>query len=330
MKDLCKPCRQDSDCDNETSCSVAAQFPDSPLDRYCVPRDLPTFSCLKSSDGIDYLKTVGVPGADTPHYLMPAHFDDYLSCASSCFKPQDTDGHLYPVSIFLKKHPDAALEKQLDLFGLSAGGSNCLCLGMVDTAKMDYDKVPASLHGKDRGYCAAAQADTETLALTINMSQGPWGRSQFFSPDFLTNPCEPPDRNNTGDYSSSATPDLCEGSRKVSEGFSFVDRNGYWWQGLWCCTDISAENPRNVCSNGAIPVAVAYGRDKETGLPAFFEQTKTCTWTRDNCCAACDDYSATFYGDEDLQKQWSKYVGEEDCQVFPARLNTLCARPYPQ
>jgi hypothetical protein len=60
MKDLCKPCSHDSDCDGETSCSVAAKFPDSPLDSYCIPRDQPTFSCLKSSDALDYPQTVGM------------------------------------------------------------------------------------------------------------------------------------------------------------------------------------------------------------------------------------------------------------------------------
>ena len=248
------------------------------------------------------------------------------------FQATKTDGHFYPVSLFLKKHPDdAVLEKQLNLFGLSAGGSNCLCLGMADTVKMDYDKVPMSLHGKDRGYCAEAQADSDTLTLTINMSQGPWGKSQFFSPDFLTKRCEPADRHNTGDYRSSATPDLCVGSNKLGDNFTFVDKNGYWWQGLWCCTNISDQNPENVCSNGAIPVSVAIGQNWKTGLPVFFPQTNTCYRTTDDCCAACDDYSMNFDGDDELQKQWSKYVDGSFCQHFPVqKIDTLCARPFPQ
>ena len=46
--------------------------------------------------------------------------------------------------------------------------------------------------------------------------------------------------------------------------------------------------------------------------------------------AACDDYSMNFDGDDALQNQWSKYVDGSFCHFFPVRLDTLCARPYPQ
>jgi hypothetical protein len=269
LKDLCKPCSSDSECSNGTVCSTPRLFPDSPIDPYCIPKDAPHYSCLKSSQAYDFSqRTVGVPGIDTPHYLMPSHVEDYLTCASECFTPSDKKKEYYPVSIFLKKQPtDGDLKKQTDLFGLSAQGNNCLCLAMADPSVMDTDQLPNLLAGGDRGNCAAILGDTDSLALTINMSQGPWGKSHFYSPDFLTHPqlCTPPDKYNTG-----TIPDLCIGAQKLSDPFDFVDENGYWWQGTWCCStkDIRLPN-NNFCNNGAIPVAKSDGTDWH-GQPAIY------------------------------------------------------------
>lgn len=320
-KDLCKPCEQDSDCTENTLCSVLGLRPDSPLDRYCVPKLQPDFSCLRSSEALDYPQQVGMPGIDTLHFLLPSHKDDYFTCASDCFKPQDTDGRYYPVSLFMKKPPQGALKTQADLFGLTAQGTNCLCLAMTDAPIINEDLLPNTRKG-DWGNCAAALGDTETLALTVNMSQGPWNRSQFHSPDYLKQLCDPPDAFNTGPNA-----DLCVGFTKATgePPFMFQDPKGYWWQGTWC---LSQREPQynKICSNGAIALA----RSDEH---AIFLQYYTCPEGLlpypDNCCwgGTCDfsDYSKIFEGDLDLMAAWQARASQES---FAVTYQTLCARPY--
>ena len=323
--DLCKPCQNDSQCTDGTVCSIPRLFPDSPIDRYCIPSSQLSFSCLSSTEAFDHPVTVGLPGIDTPHHLITTSQDGYLSCASTCFKKDQTDGFEYPVSIYLKKQPDGLLKKQTDLFGLSAEEKNCLCLGMADSTKMDAAQIP-KLQGT-RGYCAVVQGGDDTLAMTINRSQGDKGFSVFYSPDFLSDQCDPIDQFNTGTF---ATGDLCVGSTKVNATpFDFVDKNGYRWQGDWCCTRYDSINDRRFCDNGAIPIAIV-----DEGYYYILVKDPKKVEDPQNACdgdvCSFDDYSLNFKDDSETQRIWTDFAKYPGCFDHMLTLQVLCARPYPQ